>query len=45
MPTDGQINITDPQGILLITGVVLAYLVIRLFPRFLVGFGNYLSAA
>lgn len=45
MGSDDQINITDPEGIALVAAVALIYLGIRLLPRFLVGFRNFVPAA
>ncbi len=42
MPSRDQINITDAEGIALVFGVALLYLGIRLLPRFLVGFRNFI---
>ncbi len=45
MPNEDQINITDPEGAALVLGVALIYLGIRLLPRFLVGFRNFIPPA
>ncbi len=45
MENQDQIHMTDPEGILLLLAVALIYLGIRLLPRFLVGFGNFIPAA
>ena len=45
MENEDQIHITDPEGILILLAVVLIYLGIRLLPRFLVGFRNFIPAA
>ncbi len=45
MTSEDPIHITDPEGIALLLAVVLIYLAIRLLPRFLVGFGNFLPAS
>ncbi len=45
MENEDQIHITDPEGILLLLAVVLIYLGIRLLPRFVVGFRNFIPAA
>jgi len=45
MATEDQINITDPEGIVLLLAVAFIYLGIRLLPRLLVGFGNFVPPA
>ena len=45
MENEDQIRMTDPEGMLLLLAVVLIYLGIRLLPRFLVGFRNFIPAA
>ena len=45
MENEDQIHITDPEGILLLLAVILIYLGIRLLPRLLVGFRNFIPAA
>ncbi len=45
MAGEDPIHMTDPEGIALIVAVALVYLGIRLLPRFLVGFGNFIPAS
>ncbi len=45
MAAEDPIRMTDPEGIALLVGVALVYLGIRLLPRFLVGFGNFVPAS
>ena len=44
MASQDPIQITDPEGIVLLLAVALIYLGIRLMPRFLVGFRNFVPA-
>ncbi len=45
MAGEDPIHMTDPEGIALLVAVALVYLGIRLLPRFLVGFGNFVPAS
>ena len=45
MTSEDQIDITDPEGIALVVGVALLYLGVRLVPRFLAGFRNFIPPA
>jgi rhodanese-related sulfurtransferase len=43
--SEGTITMTDPEGIALVAGVGLLYLLIRLLPRLLAGRGGFVSVA
>ena len=45
MNSDASISMTDPEGIALVVGVAVLYLLIRLLPRLIVGFGSFVPAA